>query len=358
MRSSVPSPRARTLPESRDYSRSASRRRAQHDPEALTVAQLPDLLARYGALVVFAWSFAVQGGAPIPAVPMLLGAGALAGAGKLNLALALGAAITATLAADVVWYTLGRSMGMRVLGTICRFSLDPDSAARHAKERFLAHRARVLIVAKFLPGLNPLASALAGVVALNPMSFLLYDTAGALLWAGIWFTVGYLGSDLVALLASRVAPVGKPLAVGLAVLLIAYLLSKYARRRRFFRHLRAARLTPLELKRRLEAGDPLVIVDLRTALDIETSPYRIPGARWFAPEVLEHPTHEIPRDSEVVFYCREPREATSAWMGRRLGFKNVHALSGGLEAWREAGFDTEPLTSEPPNSRSGVSPPP
>src|SRR5262249_55769469 len=181
------------------------------------MAQLPDLLARYGALVVFAWSFAVQGGAPIPAVPMLLGAGALAGAGKLNLALALGAAITATLAADVVWYSMGRSMGMRVLGTLCRFSLDPDSAARHAKERFLAHRARVLIVAKFLPGLNPLASALAGVVTLSLGSFLIYDVAGAIAWAGTYMTLGYLCSDLVALLVSRAAPVGKPLAIGLGV---------------------------------------------------------------------------------------------------------------------------------------------
>jgi len=108
----------------------------------------------------------------------------------------------------------------------------------------------------------------------------------------------------------------------------------------------------MELKRRLEAGDPVVIVDLRTALDIETAPYRIPGARWFAPEVLKHPTHEIPSDSEVVFYCAEPREATSAWMGHRLGFKQVHSLSGGLEAWRRAGFDVEPLTPKPPDPRA------
>src|SRR5215510_9932152 len=164
------------------------------------MAQLPGLLAQYGALVVFAWSFLVQAGAPIPAVPMLLGAGALAGAGRINVALALGAAIIATLVADVIWYSMGRSMGMRVLGTLCRFSLDPDSAARHAKERFLAHRARVLIVAKFLPGLNPLASALAGVVTLSLGSFLLYDVAGAIGWAGAYMTLGYLCSDLVALL--------------------------------------------------------------------------------------------------------------------------------------------------------------
>jgi membrane protein DedA with SNARE-associated domain/rhodanese-related sulfurtransferase len=317
-----------------------------------------DLLTGHGAAVLFAWSFAVQGGAPLPAVPMLLGAGALSGSGQMNLALALGAAIAATLAADVIWYALGWSMGTRVLGALCRLSLDPDSFVRRAKERFLAHRARCLILAKFLPGLNPLAAGLAGVVGIRPGSFLLYDAAGALLWAGGWITLGYVCSGVIGLIATQAARLGAPLVIVIAAVLIAYLVVKSARRQRFLRHLRKARLTPMELKRRLEAGDHLVIVDLRTALDIEAAPYGIPGARRIAPEMLEHPHphHLIPRESEVVFYCAEPREATSAWMALRLGFKNVHALSGGLDGWRQAGFDMEPLTLKTPNPPSALSP--
>src|SRR2546428_11537909 len=102
----------------------------------LSVAPVPDLLVHYGAAVVFAWAFAVQAGRPAPAVPILLGAGALSGSGHMNLAVAVGAAIAATLGADVLWYSLGRSQGNRVLGFLCRFSLDPDSLVRHAKERF------------------------------------------------------------------------------------------------------------------------------------------------------------------------------------------------------------------------------
>jgi rhodanese-related sulfurtransferase len=140
-----------------------------------------------------------------------------------------------------------------------------------------------------------------------------------------------------------------PLAIVIAAVLIAYLVFKYARRQRFLRHLRKARITPMELKRRLDAGDRLVIVDLRTALDIETAPCGIPGACRIAPEALQHPHHLIPRDSEVVFYCAEPREATSARMALRLasnGFKNIHPLSGGLEGWRQAGFAVEPLVRD------------
>src|SRR5262252_1874718 len=88
----------------------------------LPVAPAPDLLAQYGTAIVFAWAFAVQAGLPAPAIPMLVGAGALSGTGHMNLALAVGAAMVATLGADALWYALGRAMGTRVLGALCRFS--------------------------------------------------------------------------------------------------------------------------------------------------------------------------------------------------------------------------------------------
>src|SRR5262245_38957622 len=315
---------------------------------------MPDLLVQYGVVVLFAWVFAVQAGLPLPAAPVLLGAGAMSGAGRMNLALALGATMVAALGADVLWYALGRSQGLRVFGALCRFSLDPDSLIREAKERFLTHRGRYLVVAKFLPGVNPLAAGLAGTVSLGPNRFLIYAAAGAFLWAGAWIILGYACSDAIGFVATWGSRVGTPLVVALAAVLIAYLVLKYARRRRFLTHLRKARVTPMALKQRLDAGDPLVIVDLRTALDVEAAPYKIPGARLIDPDELKHPHQTIPRDSEVVFYCAEPREATSAQVAIRaaaIGFHNVHPLSGGLEAWREAGFPVERV--EPPAADLG-----
>ena len=312
----------------------------------LNTAPMFDFVLQHSVTVLFAWAFGVQAGLPAPAVPVLLAAGALSGSGEMNLALAIGTAMAAALGADVVWYALGRSQGSRVLGTLSRFSLDPDSFIRDAKERFFAHRGRYLVLAKFLPGLNPVAAGLAGAVAIRPGRFLLYSAAGAFLWAGTWITLGYVGAEVIGLIATRVARLGTPIVVVLAVVLIAYLVLKYVRRRRFLRHLRQARITPVELKRRLDAGDHLVIIDLRTALDMEAAPYGIPGACRITPEALQHPHQLIPRDREVVFYCAEPKEATSARLALRLasnGFKSIHPLSGGLEGWREAGFVVVPL---------------
>jgi len=311
---------------------------------------MPGALIQYGVVVLFAWTFAVQAGMPVPAGPILIGAGVLSGSGEMSLALAIVAATGATIGADVLWYSLGRSLGTRVLATVCRFSLDPDSLIREAKERFVEHRARYLILAKFLPGVNPLAAGLAGAVPIRPARFLRYAAAGALLWAGIWITLGYLCADVIDLALAQAIRVKVPLITVIAGALVVWLVFKYARRQYFLRHLVKARITAIELKRRLEAGDPLVVVDLRTVLDLEAAPYGIPGAHWFAPETLRHPHHLIPRGSELVFYCEEPREATSARTALRLsshGFKNIHPLSGGLESWRQAGFAVEPVVRVP-----------
>ena len=253
------------------------------------MASAPDLLTQYGLAVVFAWAFAVQAGAPAPAVPMLLGAGALSGAGRMHLALAIAAAMAATLAADVLWYWLGRVHGTRVLALLCRVSLDADSLIRSAKERFVAHRLRYLVLAKFLPGANPLAAGLAGAVPIALERFVLYAAAGALLWAGAWMTLGYICADVITLVATAASRLGTPLVIVIAAALVLYLAYKFERRQRFLRHLRKARITPMELKRRLDAGDHPVIFDLRTALDIELIPYGIPGARWIPVEAQGAP---------------------------------------------------------------------
>ena len=316
---------------------------------------MPDVLVEYGVVVLFAWAFAVQAGVPAPAVPILVGAGVLSGSGKMNLVLAIAAAMAATIGADALWYALGRSYGTRVLATLLRFSLDRDSLIRKAKERFAAHRARYLILAKFLPGVNPLAAGLAGAVPIPVDRFLRYAAAGAVLWAGVWITLGYLCADVIDLALAHAARVKVPLITVIAGAFLVYLVFKYTRRQYFLRHLLKARISATELKRRMDAGDPLVIVDLRTVLDLEAVPYGIPGARWFTPETLRHPHKLIPRGSELIFYCEEPREATSARTALRLsshGFKDIHPLSGGLEGWRQAGFAVAPLAHVPSSQGS------
>lgn len=254
-------------------------------------------------LVLASVVLAEQLGLPVPALPFLLGAGALAGMGKLSPSLAIGLAVAASLVADLVWYEAGRRRGGQVLKLLCRISLEPDSCVRRTENVFARHGARTLLVAKFLPGLNTVAPPMAGMIGMRLPRFLLWDGAGALLWAGSFFAAGLVLADQIETVAESAAALGGRLVAALLALFALWLLWKYVQRQRFLRSLRVARITPEDLKRRLDEGEEIVIVDLRGALDFELDPQRLPGALRLSAEDLETRHAEIPRGREVVLYC-------------------------------------------------------
>lgn len=262
------------------------------------------VLLQYGYVVLFAFVLAEQIGLPIPAVPVLLGIGALAGAGRMSPALALGVALAASLPPDVVWYELGRRRGGRVLGLLCRISLEPDSCVRRTENLFIRHGRRALLIAKFIPGLSTIAPPLAGMVGVARREFILLDGVGALVWAAAWMGLGYVFSNALELAASQAARLGNYALVVLGAALATYVVIKFVQRRRFLRSLRMARITADELKRRLDARDgDLIIIDTRSALDVNAAPYAIPSAMWIAAEEIGRRHHEMPRGREIVLYC-------------------------------------------------------
>jgi membrane protein DedA with SNARE-associated domain len=262
------------------------------------------VLLQYGYVVLFTFVLAEQVGLPIPAVPVLLGVGALAGAGRMSLTPALCVALVASLAPDIVWYELGRRRGGRVLRLLCRISLEPDSCVRRAEDAFVKHGRGVLLIAKFFPGLSTVAPPLAGVVGISRRQFLLLDSAAALLWAGTWAAVGYLFSDALELVVSDSARLGNAVLVVAVAGLALYIAIKFAQRQLFLRSLRIARITVDDLRERLATGDGrLAVVDTRSSLELNVAPYTIPGALWIAAEDIDRRHLEIPRDREIVVYC-------------------------------------------------------
>src|SRR6201986_936976 len=140
-----------------------------------------DFLMRHGYAVLLGWVFLEQAGLPVPSMPLLLAAGALAGAGKLNLALCLLACVFASLAADTIWYALGRKKGIRIVQWLCRISLEPDSCVRRTEGEFRKLGYRSMHLEKFDPGLGTVATPLAGMFHMKFERFLLFDGVCALL---------------------------------------------------------------------------------------------------------------------------------------------------------------------------------
>jgi membrane protein DedA with SNARE-associated domain len=261
-------------------------------------------LVQYGYLVLFAFVLAEQAGLPVPAVPVLLGVGALAAGGRMSLALAFGATLAASLPPDLVWYEFGRRRGNGALRLICRISLEPDSCVRRTENLFVRRGRTALLIAKFLPGLSTVAPPLAGMVRIGRAAFIALDVAAAILWAGMWMGLGYVFSDALELMASRAARLGNGFGVVVAAALVSYASIKFVQRQRFLRSLRIARITAEELKRRLDSGeDTLAVIDTRSVLDVNAVPYAIPGAIWIAAEEIDRRYGELPRDREIVLYC-------------------------------------------------------
>ncbi|HYM13067.1 MAG TPA: VTT domain-containing protein [Bryobacterales bacterium] len=260
-------------------------------------------LDQHAYTIVFAFALAEQMGLPIPALPVLLAVGALAGLGKLSLGMALAAATTASLLSDSFWYELGRRRGHSVLRLLCRISLEPDSCVRRTEGVFAKTGACALIVAKFVPGLSTVAPPLAGVIGMEWWRFLLCAGAGGLLWAGVLLGAGFLFRTEIERVAAPALRMGSGLVVLAVAGLAAYVLWKWIERERFMRKLRVARIRPEELHRRLQSGEKVVIVDLRHSLDFEGESVKLPGAIHMLPEELEQRERDIPRDREVVLYC-------------------------------------------------------
>ena len=200
---------------------------------------------KHGYPILFAALFARQIGLPVPAPLFLLAAGALAAAGKLGLVAALVLAITACLLGDWPWYEAGRRHGDRVLHFIHRLaSRDPDYHDRRAKEIFARYGPPILLIAKFVPGLDAVTPPLAGTSRTSRLRFLTFDAVGAGLYSCTYAGLGYAFSRDLERAAAYVGRAGTVLA-GLALAgILMYTVRKLVRGYRLTRESRLARITP------------------------------------------------------------------------------------------------------------------
>ena len=197
---------------------------------------------KHGYPILFAALFAHQLGLPVPGPLFLLAAGALAAAGKLSLVAALVLAIIAAVLGDWPWYEAGRRHGDRVLHFIHRLARDPDAHDRRAKETFARYGPPILVIAKFVPGLDAVTPPLAGISRTSRIRFLGLDAVGAGLYSCTYAALGYVFSHHLERVAAYAGRAGTVLA-GLALVgILLYTVRRY----RFTRESRLVRITPSE----------------------------------------------------------------------------------------------------------------
>ena len=307
---------------------------------------------------VFLNVLAQQLGLPVPVVPTLIVAGAVAASGRISAAALYALAVAACVIADSTWYGAGRRYGGRVMSLLCRVSLSPDSCVSQTQGAFERWGARALLFAKFVPGLALIAPPLAGATRMQFGRFVVFSALGAGLWVGAALVAGALLRTQIERLLPQAAEVGGTAALVLLLLLAGYIAYRWWERRRFLAALDMARISVEELRRQIEQGAAPVIVDVRSPTAQTLERRRIPGAVHVPVQDAARHLSELPRDREIILYCTCPNEASAAKVARLLmnhGFRRVRPLQGGLEAWIEAGQPVEAFAFPPPGA---ADPPP
>ncbi len=302
---------------------------------------LVSLITQYGLLIVAANVLVDQIGLPVPAMPTLILAGAIAATGALGLPSLFTVAVLACIVPDCAWFLVGRRYGMRVLKTLCRISLEPDSCVNQTQSRFERWGINSLLIAKFIPGLAIIAPPLAGAMRIGWPRFVTLSALGGALWVGSGLGAGVLFKTQIQSVLVNLDRIGSIVGTVVAAALVGYVLYKWWERQRFYKELRMARISVADLYALMEAGEQPTVVDVRSQTARTLQPRWIPGAVHVPVDDVGRHIADLPRDREIVVYCTCPSEASAARVAKTLinhGFKEVRPLHGGLDAWIEAGY--------------------
>ena len=309
------------------------------------MGSLNSALMQHGYAILAVIVFLEAIGVPVPAAVALLIAGGAAARGVLQAQYVLGVALFAMLAGDTLMFLLGRYTGWWLLGLLCRISLNPEACILRSADSFYRRGRTLLVVAKFIPGINTMAPPLAGSMNMRLATFLRLDLAGAVLYAGSYFIVGFVFSGALEAVTRGYDSVGRVAGWAMIALIVAYLLFRvwlWAKGRA----LSAVPFAdPADAARDMAAGAS--VYDVRSHGYFDPKATRIQGSRRLDPNALHQSEAELPADGIVFVYCTCVRQATSTRVARELqkmllGKKvRVTVIQGGLRAWVRAGLPVE-----------------
>ena len=303
-------------------------------------------LALHGYSILFAVVFLEAVGLPLPAALALLIAGGASARGSLQAPYALGGALLAMVSGDTLMFVMGRYTGWWLLGALCRISLNPESCILRSADSFYRRGRALLVVAKFIPGINTMAPPLAGCMNMGLLQFLGFDLAGAALYAGAYFGVGFLFSDALGAITRGYQTFGRFVGWILAILVAGYMAYQ------IWLWIRARALRTVSFEIPSEAAQQMAagacIYDVRSHGYLDAKATRITGSRRLDPNALNQRREEFPDGRLVYVYCTCVREATSVRVARELYDRGVRVavIKGGLRAWKKAGLPVEAVPSE------------
>jgi membrane protein DedA with SNARE-associated domain len=233
----------------------------------------------------------------------LLAAGAAVAAGSMRPMLAVGLPMAALLFGDSLLYLAGRYTGWGLLGLLCRVSLNPETCILRSAKSFYERGRTMLLIAKFLPGINTMAPPLAGSMNMRPTQFLRLDFGGVLAYTLAYETIGFLFHGVFQQLMRGLKTFGEA-AQWIAVIgFLIYLGYRAWIYRRHRKYRLAPRVTVKDGARRLDRDAAMLLADVRSHGYYDAGAQRILRSVRLEPNNLDAMAVTLPKDKPIYLYC-------------------------------------------------------
>jgi membrane protein DedA with SNARE-associated domain len=263
------------------------------------------LIEHHGYLLIFIVVLSEAIGLPVPAAVALVAGGAAAAAHSLNVFKVIVLALSAMLIGDTLLFVLGRYMGWRLLGLLCRLSVNPESCILRSAESFYKRGKTTLLVAKFIPGVNTMAPPLAGSMKMRPLQFLRFDATGASLYILAYGGMGFLFRDFLAAITRGFQAASRAFEEVLfaaAIVYVAYRVWLY-HKNKVYRVVPRVQVEELAARLASEEKDKILILDVRSHGYYDANAERIRGSIRIEPNNLSEELKILPKDKDIYLYC-------------------------------------------------------
>ncbi|MCI0338993.1 MAG: bifunctional DedA family/phosphatase PAP2 family protein [Acidobacteria bacterium] len=154
-------------------------------------AKLINLFTSYGYIIVFFGVMLENAGIPIPGETILLAAGFFASQGHFSVLLVILSATTGAILGDNLSYLAGRRLGRPFIERYGHLVWLTPVRIEAGERFFERHGNKTILFARFISGLRIFAAFFAGMSQMRRRTFLVYNSAGALLWATTISLIGY-----------------------------------------------------------------------------------------------------------------------------------------------------------------------
>jgi len=261
------------------------------------------ILEHHGYFALMAMVFLEAIGLPIPAAVALVTAGAAAAWKMMGLGYVILWSIVPIVAGDSILYFLGRKSGWGLLGFLCRLSMNPETCILRSAESFYKRGRLTLLFAKFVPGLSAMAAPLSGSMKMRYSQFLRFDAVGTAIYVLSYSLAGFAFSRVLRDIGRLFETVGRTVEWAFALAVLVYVIYRVAL---YWTH-RVYRVVPRaqveELVQRLNAGEDLIILDVRSHGYYDSSAQRIRGSMRFEPNKFNDAVKSLPKDKLIFLYC-------------------------------------------------------